>query len=214
MPYPTMCGTRTLVAKTCTACGELKTASEYSKPRLRHGYPSYDSWCRACHQRAAGEINRKANDESLEKATQHRERWSKDELETLRRLRRLGLSTRDIAERLGRTREAVFTKFYHMRAEEERRGVRLFYYDGRDDSVRQVGRAFDLTLKGGTHRLNKAAQELSELHTQLIFFIEVDEGGEYMGIRGLDSLKQGDDREPEDSAEDLEVLTHPSQNEN
>jgi hypothetical protein len=35
-----------------------------------------------------------------------------------------------------------------------------------------------------------------------------------MGIRGIDALKQGDDREPEDTSEDLELLTHPSQNEN
>ena len=93
-------------------------------------------------------------------------------------------------------------------------GVKLCYFDSRNGTVRVVGKPFDPEVKGHEGRLHKAAQELSELHPQLIFFIDIEGGGEYMGIRGLDALKEGDDREPEDTSEDLEVLTHPSQNEN
>jgi hypothetical protein len=147
----------------------------------------------------ATESQRRANDESLEKATRYREIWTKDEVATLVRLNDLGLSTRDIAERLGRTIEGVYNRLHLIRyADLGDPGVHLCYYEGRTDSVRQVGKPYVLARKGAASRLNKAAQQLSELHTQLIFFIQVDEGGEYMGIRGLDALKEADDREPED----------------
>lgn len=167
---------------------------------------SYESWCRACVSIKVREFNRKANDESLEKATHYREVWTKDEVDTLVRLERLGLSTREIAERLGRTISGVSNKLIGLRrAQESRRtGVRLFYYDPRLDHVRQVGAPFVMARKGHEWRLNKAAQELTELHPQLIFFIQIDDGGEYMGIRNVDILKEGDDRESEDTSADLE----------
>jgi len=155
----------------------------------------------------AGESQRRANDESLEKATRYREVWTKDEVDTLIRLNDLGLSTREIAERLGRTLEGVYNRLHIIRLNLITEPcVRLSYYESRTDTVFQVGKPFVPSRKGALARLNRFAQELAELHPQLIFFIQVDEGGEYMGIRGIDALKQGDDREPEDTSEDLEAL--------
>lgn len=205
----TMCGNRPLVAKTCRSCNELKMASEFNR-YLRKGQvlEYYDSECRHCGYLRSNECLKRANDESLEKATRYRDNWTKDELATLQRLEGLDLSHREIAERLGRTISAVFNRLHRLRRDGEScvAGVRLCYYDASADKVFRVGQTYVMTRKGSVHRLNKAAQELVELHTQLIFFIEVDEGGEYMGIRGLDSLRQGDDREPKDTSEDLEVL--------
>lgn len=213
----TTCGSRSLVAKTCRSCKELKLASEFKRrPRKGQVLEHYDSECKHCGFLRSNECLKRANDESLEKATRYRDNWTKDEIATLQRLEGLGLSHREIAERLGRTISAVFNRLQRLRRDGEGNvaGVHLCYYDSRADKVMHVGRTYVVSRKGVHHRLNMAAQELVELHPQLIFFIQVDEGGEYMGIRGLDSLKQGEDREPEDSAEDLEVLTHPSQNEN
>ena len=68
-----------------------------------------------------------------------------------------------------------------------------------------MGKPYDMQVKGHRHRLMTAANELASLHRQLIFFlVSHGEGGEYMGIRGLDALKQGDDREPEDTSDDVE----------
>lgn len=208
-PYSiTTCGNRILIAKTCSSCNELKMASEFKRrPRKGQVQEHYDSECRHCGYLRSNQSLKRANDESLEKATRYRDNWTKDEVATLQRLEGLGLSHREIAERLGRTISAVFNRLQRLRrdGEEAVAGVRLCYYDSSADKVFRVGQTFVMARKGSEHRLNKAAQELVELHTQLIFFIEVDEGGEYMGIRGLDSLKQGDDREPEDTSEDLEV---------
>lgn len=207
------CGPRMLVAKTCVGCDELKMAAEFlrvTKPNT--GWAYWTTYCRACNRRRTREIVRRANDASLEKATHHNDIWSSDEIETLWRLDRQGLSHRLIGERLGRTELSVQMMKAKTRVIEK--GVRLCYYNPRTDAVRVIDKTFDPAVKGHDGRLNRAAQELTKLHPQLIFFIEIEGGGEYMGIRGLDVLKQGDDREPEDSAEDLEVLTHPSQNEN
>lgn len=213
----TTCGNHILVAKTCRLCGLLKMAHEYGF-RAATGSASayYNSHCKGCGGSRANRSNKKMNDASLEKATNYREIWTKDELETLQRLLGLGLSSRDIASRIGRTISSVANMLQRLReqGEEHVQGVRLCYYESSTDTVRQVGITYVLARKGHRWRLEKAAQELSELHKQLIFFITVDGGGEYMGIRGLDSLKQGDDRESEDTSEDLEVLAHPSQNEN
>lgn len=207
----TTCGDRILVAKTCGKCGQLKLALHFHRRNVTAGRLSkaYESWCRTCVSRKAQDCNRKANDASLEKATHYREVWTKDDIDTLLRLVHLGLSSRAIAERLGRTVSGVSNRIVLLRREQEssHHGVRLFYYDSRLNCVKQVGAPFLMIRKGHEGRLNRAAQELSELHPQLIFFIQVDEGGEYMGIRGLDALKQGDDREPEDTSEDLEALT-------
>jgi len=213
----TTCGNRPLVAKTCRSCNELKAATEFKRrPRKGQVLEHYDSECKRCGHLRSNQSLKRSNDESLEKATRYRENWTKDELATLQRLEGLGLSHREIAERLGRTISAVFNRLQRLRREgmENVAGVHLCYYDSRSDRVMRVGRTHVVSRKGVHHRLNKAAQELVELHPQLIFFLEVDEGGEYMGIRGIDTLKEGDDREPEDTSEDLEVLAHPSQNEN
>lgn len=205
----TTCNYRTLVAKTCVKCHILKGASEFRRRALGRGETKrrYDPYCRACTYAVIRESNRKTNDESLEKATRYREVWTKDEVDMMIRLEHLGLSTREIAERLGRSVSGVNNKLVDIRrAGSEEKGVHLCYYEPRTGEVRQVGITFILSRKGHGWRLNKAAQELSELHPQLIFFIQVDEGGEYMGVRGLDALKQGDDREPEDTSEDLEAL--------
>lgn len=203
------CGSRTLLAKSCTKCHVFKQAVDF--PKDPRGF--WVSWCTACRYASAKTIVRRENDASLEKATHHLESWTTDDIDLAWRLTNLGLSNRQIGERLGRTTIAVQVMKSVTRVYKDD-GVKLRYYDSRSDRVFTVGKPFHPEVKGHFGRLNKTAQELSQLHTQLIFFLEVCEGGECMGIRGLDALKEGDDREPEDTSEDLEALTHPSQNEN
>lgn len=194
------CGTRTLLAKSCTKCRVFKQAVDFYKDSRG----IWVSWCTDCRYRSVQTIVQRGNDESLEKATHHFETWSSEDIDLVWRLTDLGLSYRQIGERLGRTTLAVQVMKAATRIYKDD-GVKLCYYEPRSDRVFTVGKSFHPEVKGHSGRLNTAAQELSELHPKLIFFLEVCEGGEYMGIRGLDTLKEGDDREPEDTSEDLEA---------
>lgn len=187
------CGSRILLAKSCTKCHTFKQATDF--PKDPRGF--WVAWCQACRYRSAKKIMKRENDASLEKATHHFESWSQDELDTAWRLTRLGLSNRQIGERLGRTTMAVQVMKSTTRVYDSE-GVKLCYYEPRMAQVFVVGKPFHLEVKGHEGRLNRAAQELSTLHTQLIFFIEVDEGGEWMGIRNLDAFKDEDEPVPKD----------------
>lgn len=80
--------------------------------------------------------------------------------------------------------------------------VFLCYYEEGTGKARILGKAYDLGVRGHAGRLNKTAQKAVEMNPGVMFFLM--EGGGNMGLRGLDALKQGDDREPEDTSEDVE----------
>jgi hypothetical protein len=195
MPRLTDCGHRKLIAKSCGKCGELKSADQYYlEPRSGTDKLYRSSWCVPCRYLSVKNLVRKSNEASLEKATHHWELWSDSEVKDVWRLTNLGLSTREVAERLGRTESAILVCKSKSRVYDSP-GVLLRYYDASSNMVFTVGKPYYVDVKGHAGRLNSAAAHLAELHKQLIFFIEVDEGGEYMGIHGIDSLKENDDRE-------------------
>lgn len=108
---PTAVGRRTLIAKTCRSCGELLPAERFGKIK---GY--YAGTCRACTQRAyyarkpRSDLARKfrSDYQNLQRRNipgeHHREPWTGPELEIAARS---DLSTREVAEMLGRTYLAV-----------------------------------------------------------------------------------------------------------
>jgi hypothetical protein len=114
-----------------------------------------------------------SNNASLEKAKNHFEVWTPSEIEELWRLVDRGLSSRLIGERLGRSEASVFnarSRFHRELASD----IYLCYLNGNGE-VRTVGAPHRADAKGSQARLNRAAQELAELHPQLIFFVTTED---------------------------------------
>lgn len=96
-------GTRTLVAKTCYGCGELKMASEFRKA---HGkWPQSD--CRPCQHITAKQSDKRRNDQTQTTASNARSEWTEREVKALWELVDQGLTSREIGVKIGRSMTAV-----------------------------------------------------------------------------------------------------------
>lgn len=108
---------RTLLARTCTRCGHFKQGDEFkvmwlSTHKNRNKSWARHPWCRPCVLNVTEAATKKANHKSWDKAYNHRQHWTCDELDHLYVLHRVGYSGEVIAETLGRSIAAV-RQAYH-----------------------------------------------------------------------------------------------------
>lgn len=102
-------GQRTLLAKTCMRCGELKQASEFKLGRRgtsRKMY--YNSECWPCHKARIQKVTKDANNKSLDVATSHYYEWTDSDLTEVAFLSQMGHSAAEIAAKLNRTVSAIY----------------------------------------------------------------------------------------------------------
>lgn len=104
----TTCGPRTLVAKTCLECGELKMAKAF--PSHNKGL-YYGSYCYVCHR-----INhtmpgfRNSQEKALEGATNHYKQWTEAETQQMLDMTSEGHTVAVIALTLNRTVYSIFNR--------------------------------------------------------------------------------------------------------
>lgn len=92
-------GRRSLVAKSCAECGELKLAREFW--RTNNGY--YHAWCKRCQHLSAKNSDVRRNAESQDNARNRGNPWTETEIKELKQHIEEGLSGRDIASTMGRS---------------------------------------------------------------------------------------------------------------
>jgi hypothetical protein len=97
------CGTRTLLAKSCITCGELKQASDY---RMARGV-YYQSECRGCQHISAKRADKKANARSQDYAVKFRDEWTERDLHELSQLTARKLPLAVVAKKLGRSLASI-----------------------------------------------------------------------------------------------------------
>lgn len=108
-------GKRKLVAKTCTACGLFKDASEF---RISNkGY--YDPGCKRCQHISAKKHDKKTESESLATAHRHRDPWSDDEIKMMKKLLGEGLKIREVAAKLERSYSSITQAKYKYLQKED-----------------------------------------------------------------------------------------------
>lgn len=101
----TAVGKRTLLAKTCLICGELKDASQFAI--LQKYYR--DSYCKCCHNLKARPGMYNHQQEALKVAVKHRQLWTKEEIQRLEQMASEGFSGPQMALALNRSVYAVYT---------------------------------------------------------------------------------------------------------
>jgi hypothetical protein len=100
------CGPRTLLAKTCNKCYQLKSGDQFSTLVVA-GIRYYQTACKICELDRGNKRRGSKNTASLEHAKQHRTEWSPSEIQTMLALRKMGFSFELIAKRLGRSISAI-----------------------------------------------------------------------------------------------------------
>lgn len=99
-------GPRTLLAKTCLLCGELKMASDFG--RVAKIY--YNSYCHRCKNLTSSvPTTRRHQQRALEVAVRYGQPWTVQELNKLQEMAAEGLSGPQMALALNRTVYAVYT---------------------------------------------------------------------------------------------------------
>lgn len=101
----TTCGPRTLVAKTCNCCGELKMAKAFS--RINGIYRN--SWCKKCMNATYKRLVYNHQQKALNGAEKHRQPWTEGDLKRLSEMVSEGLTTAQMAMILRRSVYAVNT---------------------------------------------------------------------------------------------------------
>lgn len=98
-------GRRTLLAKSCLECGQLKPASSFATV-MKHYFQSY---CHECHnvRSRPGMLEHQAG--SLERALSHRKPWTEAELRYLAEMVSKGRTGPEMALELNRTVYSVYT---------------------------------------------------------------------------------------------------------
>lgn len=100
-------GTRTLVAKTCIICRELKMAEEYGWV-MPDGTPYRDSNCKRCKNQLNQPINAQKNAESRRRATKGGDTWTEKDFKLLTEMTEEGRPAIEIAQTLGRSRQGIY----------------------------------------------------------------------------------------------------------
>lgn len=95
---------RTLLAKSCIDCGVLHNADQYRKSP-KTGY--YGDQCRKCKHISAKKADKKSNFLSQAKAINSGLPWTRSDVRCLEEMYAAGESVGVIAEKLGRSRQAV-----------------------------------------------------------------------------------------------------------
>lgn len=98
-------GKRTLLAKTCLVCGELKMADQFAI--LQKYYR--DSYCKGCHNAHARPGMHTHQERALKAAVKHRQPWTEGEIQRLERMVSEGLTGPQMALALNRSVYAVYT---------------------------------------------------------------------------------------------------------
>jgi superfamily II helicase len=102
----TSCGTRTLVAKTCRHCGELKLAKHFSKNTCG---TYYNSQCHDCNNAQSKPALKQAHSRALGVAVRHRQPWTEKDINKLHEMAADRIPVREIALALNRSVYAVYT---------------------------------------------------------------------------------------------------------
>lgn len=100
------CGKRTLVARTCTECYQLKDARNFAK--TKRGY--YATICTVCMVARNRRWLADRVDVVRDKASNHRKEWTESEMELMLEMFDQKVSGQQIAETLGRSLQAVYAK--------------------------------------------------------------------------------------------------------
>lgn len=108
-------GQRTLVAKSCHDCGQLKLARDF--PKVRKG-KYYNTVCMRCHKKIVDRSSKRINARSLDTATSHRKPITDSEIAEVLKLSEEGYTAQEIGRRLGRTYRAVIGIRYYNRDRE------------------------------------------------------------------------------------------------
>lgn len=104
-------GKRTLIAKTCTKCGELKEAKCFRKNTRGYRVPD----CNNCHNKRSRANMTAKNVLSHEHTERGRGNiWSDDEVQKLREFVAAGMPSSEISVKLGRSITAVHMKKSRM----------------------------------------------------------------------------------------------------
>lgn len=104
-------GPRTLVAKTCKVCGELKMAKCFAKV-----YKVYRTHiCHTCKNNQSRPLMHAHQEKALTAAVKHRQPWCEAEIEKLEEMLEAGLHAPQIALALNRTVYAVYTKVHKLK---------------------------------------------------------------------------------------------------
>jgi hypothetical protein len=98
-------GLRTILARTCTRCGEFKQADEFA--RVMGGY--CDSYCKDCHNAHSKPVMLAHQKEALRAATKHRQPWTDGECRRLAEMVSEGRTGPYMAKELNRSVYAVYT---------------------------------------------------------------------------------------------------------
>jgi hypothetical protein len=109
----TTCGTRTLIAKTCRCCGELKLAKHFSRCG---GY--YNSQCHECNNAQSKPGLREAHERSKTVAVRHRQPWTGKDFARLSEMAAEGVPVKEIAVALNRSVYATYTMKTKLRRED------------------------------------------------------------------------------------------------
>jgi len=115
-----ICAGRTLVAKTCLGCGQLKMAEHFSKSkRTTQARAYYEAACKSCSSAQSAGITTRINDELLLTAHNHHQIWSGAEIKRLEELDALGWKAKDIAKDIGRSLNSIYRMRTLLRKDKE-----------------------------------------------------------------------------------------------
>ena len=92
-------GTRTVLAKSCSTCGDFKQASEFRMSRGKW----LQSQCKKCQHTAAKKSNQRTNGTSRDRAYRNNQPWTLAEVRQLEAYLQQGVPLANVAYRLNRT---------------------------------------------------------------------------------------------------------------
>lgn len=106
-------GTRTLLAKSCAACGEFKQSKEFVKSMGIYK----NSYCNKCRNEMAAPLVKEHQQEALDAAVRHRQPWTDQDIKALLAMIEKGCTGPQMALSLNRTVYSVYTMKNKLRQE-------------------------------------------------------------------------------------------------
>lgn len=107
----TSCGLRTLIAKSCSHCHELKLAKHF--PKQGSGY--YTSHCNDCKNKLGKPGQYRKQKVTRNAAEKHRQPWREEDLDKLSEMLSEGSSAVEMALSLERSIYSINTMVYKMK---------------------------------------------------------------------------------------------------
>lgn len=110
------CAQRTLVAKTCRGCGELKLAKHFSTVTMKSGRYR-NSQCHDCNNATGKVVMKHHQRKAVKGAVKHAQPWSEEDIKRLDELTADRVPAAEIAIELNRTVYSIYTMRNKLRKE-------------------------------------------------------------------------------------------------